>query len=100
MDIQVNGLDEREIVQAVVNQVSRDSINPLLEHIKIQLQPHDELVGKQAICDRVLHCDVGTLNDFYMYQPDFPYSRKGTRLQFSLKAVDQWIANNQERVAG
>ncbi|VDG26001.1 DNA-binding protein [Lactiplantibacillus mudanjiangensis] len=91
----VEGLDERQIIMLVVNQLKADIVPEVAGMIKATSQP-DKLLNKSQLCKEVLNCSTDTYDNYYAYQPGFPkMKRKNT---FSRKAVERWIEHNQIKV--
>ncbi|KRN29209.1 hypothetical protein IV38_GL000089 [Lactobacillus selangorensis] len=72
-----------------------DTIKKIVKQVFSEEYQHDELLDKKTLAKEVLHCDPGSVDELFATQHGFPYMLKGSRIVYSRKAVEKWIADNQ-----
>lgn len=55
-----------------------------------------ELLDRKQISERVLHVAPNTADQFYLYQPGFPYMEQNGKRKYYLPAVSEWLMKNQQ----
>lgn len=87
-------IDEQRLSEMVADGLVK-KLTPVVEAAVKKYERPDELLSPQEICMQVLHCDRGTLDGYFVYQPGFPSMNKGSRKVYSRKAVEKWISTHQ-----
>lgn len=88
----------RLIVNELVEPLVQQLVPIIIDHVDSKLK-HDEVVDKGTLAKRLTGtANYDAIND-YMYLTGFPTMPKANpdqRDRFSLRAVDKWIAENQQ----
>lgn len=84
--------DLRDQIAERAAQKIADKVDPN----RIMGEFYDRLMTPAEICDKVLHCGRSTLDDYYMQQPGFPYTYKGSHIMYLPSQVRQWLIGHQQ----
>lgn len=95
MPMELNlSIDQNDLLDRVADKLAERYAAKLNEAADVALLA-DKLMTPEQICEKVLNCSRGTLDDYYMQQPGFPYTYKGKRLMYMPSEVHKWLKNNQ-----
>lgn len=88
----------RLIVNELVDPLVQQLVPVIIEHVNSELK-HDEVVDKGTLAKRLTGtANYDAINDL-IFLPGFPTMPKSSKEKldrFSLRAVDKWIAENQQ----
>lgn len=86
-------LDEQRIGQLVADSLVA-KLTPIIESAVKKYERPDEYLDAKAVYTDILHCSSKTFTDYYLQQPGFPISHKGSQLVYSRKRVEKWMATH------
>lgn len=86
-------IDEKRLSQMVAADLV-ERLAPVVEATVQRYERPDEYLTGKEVYKGILHCSAATFTDYYLQQPDFPISHKGTQLVFSRKRIEKWMATH------
>lgn len=90
-NVQMDEDQSKSLFKTVVDKIVDMLIPAIEERLK-----HDEIVNRVYLAKNVFHCSQDTIREI-TNEPGFPHMflADNTKPSYSLKAVDEWIKQNQ-----
>jgi len=91
-------IDDNQVAELLAKKVAEKILPLVTKYIDKRLDEvldDDDVVTAEYVYRNILNCTPKTF-EWYLQQPGFPTMKKVSRVAFSRKAVNRWIANNQQ----